>query len=75
MVFEIEVDKFWSVFIDKVKELYGYDVYPIQIMTELHNYLGLKYISTVPPYGPVYFFKFKVVDKKKFFLIRIKHGI
>ena len=75
MVFEIEVDKFWSVFIHKVKEFYEYDVYPIQIMSELHDYLGLKYIGTVPPFGPVYFFKFEVVDEKKFFLIKIKYGI
>jgi hypothetical protein len=75
MVFEIEDYEFWRVFVNKAKELYGYDLLPIQFMTELHDYLGLKYISTVPPYGPIHFFKFEVVDEKKFFLIKIKYGI
>lgn len=77
MEYDIKAKEFWDRMILKVNDFYNFSVYHNHIanMPELTRYMGLKYLETYLDGNNVNCFKFKVLNKKKFFLIKIKYGI
>ena len=75
----IESSEFWNKMIYKVNEFYNYETSHITKMSKLLNdYMGLEYVETfiAPKHkGEVYFFKFKIINKYKFLLIKIEYGL
>jgi hypothetical protein len=72
MEFKILSKEFWS----KTFELYGYDRRLIKEMDDVHYKLGLRYKDTNynNENSDSVCFIFEVIDKKKFFLTKLKYG-
>ena len=79
MVYDIECLVFWIKMIHKVNEFYAYEPLHIANMNKLiEGYMGLEYVETYisnKHKNEERYFRFKVINKKKFFLIKIKYGI
>lgn len=75
----IESAEFWEKMIHKVNEFYEYEPLHIGKMPKLvKDYMGLEYVETfiAPKHNfDVYFFKFKIINKYKFLLIKIDYGL
>jgi hypothetical protein len=76
MEFSVECNIFWDKLRTKIHEFYENKKFHISNMDKLINYLGLIYVETYINHTPneTYFFKFKIKNKKKFFLRKIEHG-
>jgi len=73
MEYDIECDKFWEAVKDTPEVLSVH----IKDMTEFLKTLGMEYVATdyKDDASNTIFFKFRITNKKLFFLSKVKYGL